>query len=1080
MDSAARDKTQPSLPTGPEWPEQERAEQLARGAALKWASGIFYRPEQLARLGQYRSREVQRTCSLEARIKSVVQSYLEGVKTGVWQLAQALEAVRGTREALGQARGLLQDMAEAAQTLEPLREQVVQHKQLQALSQLLPRLRAVPAAVAHTQTLIDAQRFLEAYVSLRELEQLQEETCAHLGGLELPVFEGLGPLAEALGQAVEAAAGAAGQLAREDPALLVAAVRVAEVDAGRTTSLEQAPRDWRQRCLHALQQGLERVHFGTSLQPGPGALAEWLEALRVALPAELAMAEALVAPCCPPHYKVVQLWAHTLHGGLRRCLQQLLEGPELEAADTFTLLHWALHVYHGPEMMGSLELGPEADVSDLEPLLTLENIEQLEATFVAKVQANVAQWLQKALDGEVVEWGREQEPDTDLSGFYHSPLPAIVLQILEENIRVTRMVSVSLQRRVHGMALSELSAFLRSFSDALIRFSRDHLKGDAVVPHYVPYLLATLNHQLALSSSVSVLQPEWVVPGVLAPVEAELDKLQKRICRLVLEALLVELQLLLAEAERTVVLQYLHALMQGRLVCRGADERTQAAERLQHDAAQLQELFLGLGLEESVQCAPVLLALRELLNLRDPTLLGLEVAGLRQQFPDVRPGPSDRDGTALFPWPQSLALPLALSVPSALQPQAERQPFSELHLGRRGHMRRSESTYTVNSTGRRGGSTQGRAPPGRGQDPGGGTLRPAASLPHIAKARKEVGRGVSKSPCMLVALRPTNMDRERDKFFQSHYTYNPQFEYQEPMPTAVLEKYCEASGQFIHQAVGIIEAVLEKFGTYEHFEAATGGQLLTKCQIWSIVRRYMQKEGCVGEVVVQLSEDLLSQAVMMVENSRPTLAINLTGARQYWLEGMLRHEIGTHYLRGVNNARQPWHSAEGRQQYGLRPANPTEEGLASLHSVLFRKQPFLWRAALLYYTIHRAARMSFRQLFQDLARYVQDADVRWEYCVRAKRGQTDTSLPGCFSKDQVYLDGIVRILRHRQTIDFPLLTSLGKVSYEDVDHLRPHGVLDNTRVPHFMQDLARYRQQLEHIMTTNRLDEAELGRLLPD
>lgn len=158
----------------------------------------------------------------------------------------------------------------------------------------------------------------------------------------------------------------------------------------------------------------------------------------------------------------------------------------------------------------------------------------------------------------------------------------------------------------------------------------------------------------------------------------------------------------------------------------------------------------------------------------------------------------------------------------------------------------------------------------------------------------------------------------------------------------------------------------------------------------------------------------------------------------------------------MNNAQQPWHSAEGRLQYGLRPANPTEEGLASLHSVLFRKQPFLWRAALLYYTIHQAAHMSFRQLFQDLARYVQDADVRWEYCVRAKRGQTDTSKPGgqdsrelpgrrrglgfrvknllapaltgCFSKDQVYLDGIVRILRHRQTIDFPLLTSLGKVT----------------------------------------------------
>lgn len=41
--------------------------------------------------------------------------------------------------------------------------------------------------------------------------------------------------------------------------------------------------------------------------------------------------------------------------------------------------------------MGSLELGPEADVSQLEPLLTLENIEQLEATFVAKVQVSLGQ-----------------------------------------------------------------------------------------------------------------------------------------------------------------------------------------------------------------------------------------------------------------------------------------------------------------------------------------------------------------------------------------------------------------------------------------------------------------------------------------------------------------------------------------------------------------------------------------------------------------------------------------------------------------------------------------------------------------
>jgi len=47
---------------------------------------------------------------------------------------------------------------------------------------------------------------------------------------------------------------------------------------------------------------------------------------------------------------------------------------------------------------------------------------------------------------------------------------------------------------------------------------------------------------------------------------------------------------------------------------------------------------------------------------------------------------------------------------------------------------------------------------------------------------------------------------------------------------------------------------------------------------------------------VRLSEELLSQAVMVVESCRPTLTINLAGARQHWLEGMLRHEIGTMQL----------------------------------------------------------------------------------------------------------------------------------------------------------------------------------------
>nr|XP_020820061.1 uncharacterized protein KIAA0895 homolog isoform X4 [Phascolarctos cinereus]XP_020820062.1 uncharacterized protein KIAA0895 homolog isoform X4 [Phascolarctos cinereus]XP_020820063.1 uncharacterized protein KIAA0895 homolog isoform X4 [Phascolarctos cinereus] len=275
-----------------------------------------------------------------------------------------------------------------------------------------------------------------------------------------------------------------------------------------------------------------------------------------------------------------------------------------------------------------------------------------------------------------------------------------------------------------------------------------------------------------------------------------------------------------------------------------------------------------------------------------------------------------------------------------------------------------------------------------------------------------------------------------------------------------------------------MERTLQRYGSYENFEQATGGCLLSKTRIWSHVRKYMTKEGCLGEIVVHLTEDLLSRASMTVVNGCPTLTINVSTAREHWLEGMLRHEIGTHYFRGINNLQQPWSNWTGRKKYGLRPNNPTEEGLASIHSVLFRKDPLLWRAALLYYTVYQASQMSFSQLFQDVGKFVKDPNTRWDYCVRAKRGWTDTSQPGCFNKDQVYLDGILQILRYRDSIDFHLLTTLGKVSFEDVERLKTLAVTENLRVPHFLQDNERYMEQLQKIMDVNELTDKELQDLI--
>ncbi|XP_024151622.1 uncharacterized protein KIAA0895 [Oryzias melastigma] len=353
-----------------------------------------------------------------------------------------------------------------------------------------------------------------------------------------------------------------------------------------------------------------------------------------------------------------------------------------------------------------------------------------------------------------------------------------------------------------------------------------------------------------------------------------------------------------------------------------------------------------------------------------------------------------------------------------------------------------------------------------------------AELPTLPKPRVTQEAENGRKLYIFAALKPSNVQKEKQKFFKSAFSCNPQFEYSSPVPPPILERHSNASDRFLTQAVRIMELALERYGSYERFEQVTGGSLLSKTQIYHNVKKYMEKEGCVGEIVVQLSDDLLSRASMTVVNSRHTLNINVSSAREHWLEGMLRHEIGTHYLRSLNNCQQPWSSSSGRKKLNLRPLNPTEEGLASIHSVLFRRDPTLWRAAMLYYTVYQASRMSFCQLFHDLGRFMQDPNTRWDYCVRAKRGQTDTAQPGCFSKDQVYLDGVLKILRYRDRINFPLLMALGKVSFEDVDRLRVLAQMDNSRIPHFMQDEVKYSEQLTKIITVNQLSDEELKTII--
>ncbi len=84
----------------------------------------------------------------------------------------------------------------------------------------------------------------------------------------------------------------------------------------------------------------------------------------------------------------------------------------------------------------------------------------------------------------------------------------------------------------------------------------------------------------------------------------------------------------------------------------------------------------------------------------------------------------------------------------------------------------------------------------------------------------------------------------------------------------------------------------------------------------------------------------------------------------------------------------------------------TEEGLAAINQAVNKaldgsSPPYLYKAALHYYSAYMASLLSFEDLFKELEKFTVDPIERWKECVKVKRGLHDTSKLSGMYKDQV-------------------------------------------------------------------------------
>jgi hypothetical protein len=325
-------------------------------------------------------------------------------------------------------------------------------------------------------------------------------------------------------------------------------------------------------------------------------------------------------------------------------------------------------------------------------------------------------------------------------------------------------------------------------------------------------------------------------------------------------------------------------------------------------------------------------------------------------------------------------------------------------------------------------------------------------------------------------LAPININEEFHRFFESGCTINPIFEYADGLdPSLYLSKFPPCA-DYVESARFILDSCLKEYGSETRYLQIDGGELLTQQETVDYFDAYMRNLNLDGMVNVVFSENAIAPTAVTHNPKNRTAQVTVSlpiSYRRWKISGVLHHEIGTHLIRTINERKQIWHSK--RAKFELMSYTETEEGLASLNTQIeaamdSNRKPYLWSAALHYYSSALAKSMSFVEIFNSLRKYVDDPIKRWKECVRVKRGLVDSSLPGGCCKDQMYLRGAAKILKHRHEIDFQKLY-IGKLSLED--YFRPdiQEVMNTQELlyPTFLSNIPVYLSALDRIAELNNL-----------
>eukprot|EP00795_Rhopilema_esculentum_P014160 gene14160-5161_t len=504
--------------------EIEKCKEDALNCAAKYVANLLQRPDQLDKVEQIRRRVLRTKASVDSRLKTAVQSQLDGIRSGLNELKSAVGEIGEVKEWIQELDGAFDESSVLNKHLSELRLQQSRHAQLAKTNEHLKQIFNVPETVEKTRSMILEGNYLQAHKNLMELEATRDEILfeVHQQKIEQGIeflesepldlyFSRVGGLSDLLAKQLWTVISQTLSAARSNPTQIVTALRIIErEERSDRRALEQQkktnflpatrPKVWKSRCMAVIRKSVDNRFESNQLELDRRTDKMWLvrhlERMRAFILEDLVTVKELVRPCFPATYEIFKEYAKIYHEATSRTLEDLAMARN-DPSECITLLTW-IKDYYGEELMGNDEFAvDQIDFNlqeELGPLLSRSVLESLNDTYLKTTERNMQSWLSKMVETESQDWLVDKPPETDVDGYYQTSLPIILFQMLDQNLQVAAQIEKGMEIKVLDACITALIDFTIELQNAIKCYKEKHFGNRSILQYFEAYMIAIINN----------------------------------------------------------------------------------------------------------------------------------------------------------------------------------------------------------------------------------------------------------------------------------------------------------------------------------------------------------------------------------------------------------------------------------------------------------------------------------------------------------------------------------------------------------------------------------------------------------